>query len=95
MKIRLYRKKFTCNSAWKVYQGDGLDSHDIHGFMELSLLLNWHWIFCFSMEVNNKSFNYRNPFKAYCKALESESIGMCKYQQLKERVRDVGCWGKL
>jgi len=95
MKIKLYRKNFSCNSAWKVYQGDDQATNDIQGFVEVSLLLNWTWIFCFSIEVNNKSFNYRNPFKALCLALESESVGMCKYQQLKERLRDKKLWQKL
>lgn len=89
MKIKLWSKSFNTTSAWAVKSGD------INSYIEISLILSRHWIFCFSVEVMNKSFNYRNPFKALLKALESETIGMNKYDMLKERLRDKDMWREL
>jgi hypothetical protein len=44
----------------------------------------------FNVTVPNMSCGDRNPFKAICKALEHESIGMAKYQQLKDDMRAKG-----
>ena len=89
MKIKLYHNEFTAPTAWSI---EGSDI--VKGYITVSLLINKTWIFCFSVSVNNKTFNYRNPFTAIFSALESESIGMSKYQRLKERTRDVKVGGR-
>lgn len=49
----------------------------------------------FSVEVANISFCTRNPFKAFIRILEHESIGMQKYQQLKNDSRKCGLWKEI
>ena len=49
----------------------------------------------FSITAGNVSSCERNIFKAIWKVLEHESIGMAKYDCLKEDVRLKGLWKKL
>jgi hypothetical protein len=49
----------------------------------------------FSVGVANMSSCYRNPFKAFIRTLEHESIGMAKYQQMKEDTRSCGLYKRL
>lgn len=49
----------------------------------------------FSASVPNFGCCERNPLKAILRVLEHESIGMGKYQRLKDDCRDKGLWKKL
>jgi hypothetical protein len=49
----------------------------------------------FSVNVPNKSFCGRNIFKLFINALESQTVGMIKYDRLKEDCRSKGLWNKL
>ena len=89
MKINLYRMSFIETSAWSV------KPDDLSCYIELNIFISLkHGIF-FSVAVANKVFSSRNPFKALLLALESETLGMAKYDKLKERVRDLDLWQKL
>lgn len=85
----MYKRKFVETSAWAVTAGD-LEAEII-----ISLIINRHVLFSFRAKVANKSFGSRNPIKAILRALESETIGMAKYDKIKERVRELGLWSKL
>ena len=89
MEILLYRVNAVSSTAWSV-KGD-----DLEWYIVFKLVFSWKFGFSFVVQVMNKSFSYRNPFKALLAALESETIGMVKYDKLKERVRDIGVWNKL
>lgn len=89
MKINLYRMSFVQTSAWAV------NSDDLNCYIELNLFISIKHGFFFSVAVTNKVFSSRNPFKALLLALESETLGMAKYDKLKERVRDLDLWQKL
>lgn len=89
MKINLYRMSFVETSAWATESGD------LSCYIELNLFISLKHGFFFSAAVANKVFSSRNPFKALLLALESETLGMAKYDRLKERVRDLGLWQKL
>lgn len=49
----------------------------------------------FTVRAGNISVCRRNPFKAFLRVLEHESIGMAKYDWLKEDTRSKGLWQKL
>lgn len=50
----------------------------------------------FSIQVPNRSWCKRNPFKLWLIALESEGIGYAKYQRLKSRCQEnIEIWHKL
>lgn len=90
MRIKLFAKKFEFPKAWAHYPED-----KVKGLIMFDLLINKHVIFTFQVFVINKSFSSRNPFRALLYALESETIGMAKYDALKERVRSKKMWELL
>lgn len=49
----------------------------------------------FSASAPNIGYCDRSLFKAIFRVLEHESIGMSKYQRLKDDCRDKGLWKKL
>ena len=49
----------------------------------------------FTVRAGNISACRRNPFKAFLRVLEHESIGMAKYDWLKEDTRRKGLWKQL
>ena len=49
----------------------------------------------FTVRAGNISACRRNPFKAFLRVLEHESIGMAKYDWLKEDTRSKGLWKQL
>ena len=90
MRIKLFAKKFEETTAWAHTSDD-----KVKGFIMFDLLVNKHVIFTFQAKVMNKTFSSRNPFKALLLALESESVGMAKYDSLKNRVRSKDLWRSL
>lgn len=90
MKITLFAKKFESPKAW-ARNGDDV----VKGFIIFDLVINKHVGFMFSTKLVNKTFNHRNPFKSIFAALESEAVGMLKYDALKDRVRYKNIWGEL
>ena len=89
MKFKLYGVYFTEQTAWSA-SGD-----DLALYIEINLHASFKRGVFFAVNVANKSFCSANPFKALIMALESETVGMGKYDKLKERVRDLGLWQKL
>jgi len=89
MKIKLYGMYFTETPAWEV------SSSSLELYIEINLHISFARGAFFAVNVANKSFCSANPFKALIMALESETVGMAKYDRLKERVRDLGLWQKL
>lgn len=49
----------------------------------------------FRVNAGNISCCDRSLFKAFCRCLEHESIGMAKYDNLKDDTRSKGLWKKL
>lgn len=49
----------------------------------------------FTVRAGNVSCCRRNIFKAFLVVLEHESIGMCKYDNLKYDTRSRGLWKQL
>ena len=89
MKIKLISKSFCEKSAWSVGE------FDISACIEFSVIINRHVGFTFCASVINKSFCSKNPFSALINCLESETIGMAKYDKIKENLRSKGMWQKL
>lgn len=92
----LYENSYSCYPQWG--SGDGnhpAANSPIHSYVELKLHFDFEQGLRFSCSVPNFACSHRNPFKAILRVLEHESIGMGKYQRLKDRVHQVGCWGKL
>lgn len=89
MKITLFKKEFDVVPAWE----DGSDP--VKAYIVFEFVVNFKTMPFFSLKVIDKSFNYCNPFTAIFMAIESETVGMCKYTRLKERVRFLGLWKKL
>lgn len=89
MKFNLYRMSAIETSAW------ARKPDDLEIYIDINLHVSFRRGFFFAVNVVNKSFCSRNPFKALLRALESETVGMAKYDKLKERVRDLDLWRKL
>ena len=93
MKIVLYRKSYVEPVAWGY--GDDANLHAIRPYIEITFSIFYDRLPFFGVHVQNKSFSDLNIFKALLRALESETVGMAKYDRLKERCRDKGFWNKL
>ena len=89
MKYTLYRMSAVETTAWAA------KPDDLEIYIEINLHASLSRGVFFAVNVVNKSFCSRNPFKALIMALESETVGMAKYDKLKERVRDLGLWRQL
>ena len=85
----LYEKHFNAPLAWRT---DG-----IRVYLYVALVV--HFTFkdglWWSVRVPNKVFSDVNPVRAFCKALESETLGMAKYTLIKDCLRSKGMWSKL
>jgi hypothetical protein len=85
--MRIFLRSFTFNTAWQLEEKQKHTAYiEIHFFFKGMY---------FSVNVNNKGFTSRNIFTALLNALESETVGMQKYNTLKDRVRTIGAWQRL
>ena len=69
--------------------------HKVKTYIKVTAWFDFKEGLRFSVGVANVSFCYRNIFKAFIRILEHESIGMQKYQQMKEDARSSGVYKKL
>ena len=90
MELFLFKREYDVSPAWGVNRKDTVKS-----YITIRLIINLSVFFTFVVSVPNKSFCYRNPITALLKALESESVGMQKYDMTKERLRTLNFWQKL
>lgn len=88
--MTIYQKEYSSPIAYG-YK----DEHTIKSYVEIQLHFDFKDWLRFSVTVPNASFCYKNPLKAMLRALEHESIGMGKYNKLKEDTRSCGLWTKL
>jgi len=65
-------------------------THKIKSYFKFTMYFDFKEGLRFTATVPNAGFCYRNPFEAIAKALEHESIGMAKYNQLKDDIRAKG-----
>lgn len=71
------------------------EEHKIEAYFELELIFDLKDGLRFTAKVPNMSCCMRNPFKAMCRVLEHESIGMAKYNRLKQDVDSSKLWNKI
>lgn len=64
--------------------------HRVKSYVKLIMHLNFKDGLWFSVTIPNAGYGNRNPFKAIFRALEHESIGMAKYNQLKDDIKAKG-----
>ena len=64
--------------------------HKVKSYVEIKIGFTLKHGLFFSVSVPNYSVSLNNPLKAILKALEHESIGMAKYEKLKEDIRYDG-----
>jgi hypothetical protein len=69
--------------------------HTIKTYIEVNMYFDFKQWLRFSVSVPNFSCCKRNPFKAFIRVLEHESIGMSKYQRMKEDTRACGLYRKI
>ena len=79
----IYRKEYASPTFWGV--GEKAQS-----YFELKVCFDFREGLRFTASAANVSYCRNNPFKAIFRLLEHESIGMAKYQMLKDRVRKAG-----
>lgn len=88
----LIHKEYESPTFWQCELGD---DRKAKSFFELKLYFDFKEGLRFTASAPNVSFCKRNPFKAILRLLEHESIGMTKYQMLKDRARKVGVSNRL
>ena len=64
--------------------------HRVKSYIKVTMHFDFKDWLRFSIEVPNISWCYRNPIKGILRVLEHESIGMSKYNKLKEDIRSKG-----
>ena len=92
-KIKTYKKILFSKDAesplaWR-------DDRKAKTHIELVLYFDFKEGVRFTATAGNISACRRNPFKALFRVLEHESIGMSKYDCLKDDTRRQGLWQKL
>ena len=92
-KIKTYKKILFSKDAesplaWR-------DDRKARTHIELVLYFDFIEGVRFTAMAGNISACRRNPFKALYRVLEHESIGMSKYDCLKDDTRRQGLWQKL
>ena len=83
-------KKVLFYKEYKGYCGLLSENNKIETYIELIMWFDLKQGLRFSCSVPNISSCNRNPFKAIFRILEHESIGMGKYQRVKDIVRSKG-----
>jgi hypothetical protein len=69
--------------------------HIVRSYVKFVMIFDFKKGLRFVVRVPNTSVCCRNPFKALLNMLEHESVGMAKYQRMKEDVRACGLYSKL
>lgn len=87
----LYEKEYQCHAFWSSDDAPVIAK----SYVKIELFFNFKKGLFFSVSVPNTSYCYSNLFKALFGALEHESIGMAKYNNLKDRVREIDVARKL
>ena len=64
--------------------------HKVKSYAKITLHFSFKDGLWFTASAPNVSFPHRNPIKAILRLLEHESIGMSKYNKLKEDIRSQG-----
>jgi hypothetical protein len=77
------------------WANDKTPKYDCATHIQIDLNIFWNRLPFFTVSVPNKSFNGFNLLGLLVRALESESIGMQKYSQLKYKLQTNGMWTKL
>ena len=88
MRLTLIDRKFSSPLSWSA------TSETVKGYILLVITIKW-FDFYFTVGVANKRFSDRNPIEAFLRALESESVGMGKYNEIKDNLRNSKLWQKL
>lgn len=86
----LYYKEYTAPIAY------GYDEkHKVKSYVKIAAHFDFKEFLRFSVQVPNFSYCTHNPFKAILRVLEHESIGMSKYQRMKEDIRYFEKWKSM
>lgn len=86
----LYYREYTSPVAWG-YKPE----HQVKSYIRVQCHFTFRDGLWFTVTVPNVSYGDRNIFKALFRALEHESIGMSKYNKLKEDTRSCELWQNL
>jgi hypothetical protein len=69
--------------------------HKVKSYVKVTMAFDFREGLRFCVSVPNASRCYRNLIKAFLNILEHESIGMAKYNRLKDDVRNKDLVNKL
>jgi len=90
MNFRLFQKNITSPTAWGICKDDNVSTS-----ISIDLCITRTSLFHFIASCGNVSCCYRNPFKALIAVLEAQAVGMAKYCELKDHLRNKSMWRKL
>lgn len=91
LKKVLFKKDWESPVAW----ASSKNPEKLNGYIEYVMWFDFKQGLRFSASVPNVSYCTRSPLKCLFRVLEHESVGMGKYQRLKERTRDLNLWKHL
>ena len=86
MKLTLFKKHWDSPVAF--------EGPPIQGLLEYKLIVDWRGP-RFTMTAGNISACTRGPLACIMHVLEHESVGMAKYDRLKEHLRDLKMWNTI
>lgn len=90
MKKTLFYKEYESPIPWGTEE-----KHKVKTYLRIEMVFNLKDGLWFCITAPNISIGDRNIFKAFARIFEHESIGMQKYQQLKDDTHACGLWKKL
>ena len=86
----LYYKEYVAPIAYGYNE-----KHKVKSYVKISIHFDFKEGIRFSTSVPNFSYCTHNPFRAILRVLEHESVGMSKYQRMKEDIRYLGKWKSM
>lgn len=86
----IYKKEY---DAPMFYSSDR--TKNVKSYIEIRMYFHFKTGLYFSVSVPNISYYSRNIFKAILKIIEHESIGMSKYERIKQDIRKLKLDNKL
>ena len=91
MKKVLFHHVWSSPIAWH----SSKDCEKVRGYITYTVYFDFKKGLRFACTVPDITACSRGPFKCIWQILENQSVGMGKYQRLKERVRKLDLWKHL
>lgn len=93
--MKIYSKQLYYKEYFSPISYGYNEKHKVKSYVKIKLYFDFKEGLRFSVSVPDFGCCERNPIKAILRVLEHESIGMSKYQRMKEDIRYFERWKSM